>query len=287
VPEGDTIAWAANRIRPVLEGRAPDEIVSPRNPTWPARLGGQAVTRVDTRGKHLFLHFEVGLVLHSHLGMVGSWIVRSEFRGSRRAWIVLRVGDRSVAELDGPTLELMTEGRVRFDQRLAGLGPDVLAQEFDGQRFLARLRADDPTRPFGDALLDQRNVAGIGNIWKAEGCWEARVDPWRPVAEVSDERALDVITAVRPRMQRSAVEGPRAIQARVYGRRGRPCPRCGGRINSRAGGYGPLAIQARQKGPAPRPPAGDANRTTYWCPKCQNRSRSEFAPAPDPASSTK
>jgi endonuclease-8 len=258
VPEGDTIAWAANRIRPVLEGQVPDELVSPRNPSWPARLAGLAVTRVDTHGKHLFLHFDGGLVLHSHLGMVGSWIVRSEFRGSRRAWIVLRVGDRWIVELDGPTLELLTEGRVRFDQRLAALGPDVLAERFDARRFLARLRSDDPTRPFGDALLDQRNVAGIGNIWKAEGCWEAQVDPWQRVADVSDEQALAVITAIRPRMMRSAVEGPRAIGARVYGRRGRPCPRCGGRIMSRG--------------------QGDANRTTYWCPACQRSSRSEFAP---------
>jgi endonuclease-8 len=286
VPEGDTIAWAANRIRPVLEGRVPDEIASPRNPRWPERLAGQAVTRVDTHGKHLFLHFDGGLVLHSHLGMVGSWLVRPEFHPSRRAWIAIRAGERWVIERDGPTLELMTEGRVRFDQRLAGLGPDVLAEEFDGPRFLARLREDDPTRPFGDGLLDQRNVAGIGNIWKAEGCWEAGVDPWRPVSDVSDAEALAVITAVRPRMQRSALEGPRAIEARVYKRSGRPCPRCGGRIESRAGGYAPLAIQARLKGPAPRPPAGDANRTTYWCPSCQNSSRSEFAAGPDPASST-
>ena len=307
MPEGDTIAWTANRIRPVLEGRVPDEISSPRNPSWPERLAGQAVTRVDTHGKHLFIRFgprvvqtrqdradrmssgcfEGGLVLHSHLGMVGSWLVARQPRGGRRAWIVLRAGDRWVVELDGPTLELMTEGRVRFDQRLAGLGPDVLADEFDSDRFIARLRDDDPTRTFGDALLDQRNVAGIGNIWKAEGCWEATVNPWKSVSEVSDREALAVIAALRPRMMRSALDGPRAIEARIYGRRGRPCPRCGGRITSRAGGYGPLAIQDRQKGPAPRPPAGDANRTTYWCPGCQNSSRSEFAPGPDPASSTK
>ena len=287
MPEGDTIAWAANRIRPVLEGRVPDQIASPRNQRWTARLAGQAVTRVDTRGKHLFLHFDGELVLHSHLGMVGSWLVRQEFRPSRRAWLAIRAGERWVIERDGPTLELMTEGRLRFDRRLAGLGPDVLADEFDARRFLARLHADDPTRPFGDALLDQRNLAGIGNIWKSEGCWEAQVDPWRPVAEVSDHEALAVIAAVRPRMQRSAVEGPRAIESRVYGRRGRPCPRCGGRITSRAGGYAPLALQARPKGAAPRPPAGDANRSTYWCPNCQNSSRSEFAPGPDPASSTK
>jgi endonuclease-8 len=249
MPEGDTIAWTANRIRPVLEGRVPDETSSPRNPSWPERLDGQAVTRIDTHGKHLFLHFEGGLVLHSHLGMVGSWVVRSDFRPSRRVWLALRAGDGWVAELDGPTLELITEGRRRFDQRLAALGPDVLADEFDATRFIARLRADDPSRPFGDALLDQRNVAGIGNIWKAEGCWDAQVDPWRRLADVSDGEALAVIDAVRPRMMRSAVDGPRAIQACVYNRAGRPCPRCGT----------PVAAKGQ----------GDANRTTYWCPECQ------------------
>jgi endonuclease-8 len=253
VPEGDTIAWSANRIRPVLEGAVPDEIIAPQQrhsmDRWPKRLAGRAVTAVDTHGKHLFIRFEGDLVLHSHLGMTGSWTVASERRAWRRAWIVLRRGDRWVAELDGPTLELITEGRRRFDQRLAGLGPDVLAPEFDSDRFLARLRADDPTRALGDALLDQRNVAGIGNIWKAEGCWEAAIDPWRAISGVSDDEALRVIRAVRPRMQRSAEDGPRTIQPRVYRRKGRPCPRCGGRIISRG--------------------QGDANRTTYWCPGCQ------------------
>jgi endonuclease-8 len=273
VPEGDTIAWSANRIRPVLVGAVPDEIITPQRrhsmDRWPERLAGRAITAVDTHGKHLFIRFgprvlqtrqnradrmssgrfDGNLVLHSHLGMSGSWTVAPERRRWRRAWIVLRRGDRWVAELDGPTLELLTAGRARFDRRLAGLGPDVLAAEFDSGRFLARLRADDPTRPLGDALLDQRNVAGIGNIWKAEGCWEAAIDPWRPASDVSDDEALRVIRAMRPRMQRSAEDGPRTIEPRVYRRHGRPCPRCGGPIMSRG--------------------QGDANRTTYWCPGCQ------------------
>ena len=84
----------------------------------------------------------------------------------------------------------MTEGRTRFDQRLAALGPDVLADEFDFDALPdAAARRDDQTRPIGDALLDQRNVAGIGNIWKAEGCWEAGVDPWRPLGSVTDDEA--------------------------------------------------------------------------------------------------
>jgi endonuclease VIII len=249
VPEGDTIAWSANRLRPVLVGRTPDEIWSPRNPTWPERLAGRPVSRIDTHGKHLFVHFEGAMVLHSHLGMIGYWSVIDERPAPHGTWLVLRVAERWVLQRRGPTLELLTEGRLRFDQRLAGLGPDVLAPAFDRERFVRLLRSDDQTRRLGDALLDQRNVAGIGNIWKAEGCWEAQVDPWRLVSEVSDAEVLSVIEAIRPRMSRSAQAGPRAIQPRVYNRAGRPCPRCGARIESRG--------------------QGDANRTTYWCPGCQ------------------
>jgi endonuclease-8 len=253
MPEGDTIAWAANRIRPALEGQVPDEILTPQPrhamDRWPQRLAGRRVERVDTHGKHLFIRFEGGLTLHSHLGMTGRWLVARTGRTSRRAWIVLRAGDQWVVELDGPTLELMTDSRTRFDQRLAALGPDVLAERFDTARFLSRLRSDDQTRALGDALLDQRNVAGLGNIWKAEGCWEATIDPWRPLSGVTDSEALSVIDGVRPRMLRSAVRSPRAIEPQVYGRAGRPCPRCGG------------TVQARGQ--------GDANRTTYWCQRCQ------------------
>ena len=257
MPEGDTIAHAAHRIRPVLEGCVPDAIETPQPrhalDRWPSRLAGRAVASVDTHGKHLFLRFEGDLVLHSHLGMTGVWGVyhagRRWGRSPRRAWIVFRSREHEVVEFDGPVLELMTEGRTRFDQRLAALGPDVLAPEFDSQRFLTRLRSVDQTRCLGDALLDQRSVAGIGNIWKAEGCWEAAVDPWRPVGDVSDREAVAIIDAVRPRMTRSAEFGHREIRARVYGHAGRPCPRCG------------TAIEARGQ--------GDANRTTYWCPGCQ------------------
>ncbi len=254
MPEGDTIAWAASRIRPILEGRIPDEILTPQPrhqlDRWPERLAERALTSVETHGKHLFLCFEGDLVIHSHLGMTGAWFIAGERRPWRRAWIILRSAERWVVERDGPLLELITEGRRRFDQRLAALGPDVLAPDFDAERFLARLRGDDPTRMLGDALLDQRNVAGIGNIWKAEGCWEAQVDPWRALSAVTNEELLAVIAGIRPRMLRSASEGPRTIQPRAYGRGGRPCPRCGGPITARG--------------------QGDANRTTYWCPGCQS-----------------
>lgn len=256
MPEGDTIRWHAGRIRPALEGRVVEAIRTHarfRRDRWEDKLAGHAVQGVDPYGKHLFLHFDHGLVLHSHLGMVGSWGAYPEGRrwgrSPRRAWLVMRVGDVDVVQFDGSTLELMTEGRVRFDQRIAGLGPDVLADRFDALEFLRRLRLDDPTRPIGDALLDQRTVAGIGNMWKAEGCWEAQVDPWRPAHEVSDQEVTRIIELVRPRMACSAREGPRAIRVRVYGRAGQPCHRCGATIRSRG--------------------QWEDNRTTYWCPGCQ------------------
>ncbi len=257
MPEGDTIAYAANRMRPVLVGTVPAQILTPQarhlRDRWPERLDGRAVTEVRTHGKHLFLAFEGDLVIHSHLRMTGSWGVYPEGsrwrRAPRRAWLVLHSRGHEVVEFDGPVLELLTEGRTRFDRRLAELGPDVLAPEFDRRRFLARLRADDQTRGIGDALLDQRNVAGIGNIWKSEGCWLAEIDPWRRVSEVSDEEAVAVVEALRPGMLASATTGRMRGEAHVFRKAGRPCPRCGTQIN--AGGQ------------------GDDNRTTFWCPGCQ------------------
>jgi endonuclease-8 len=257
VPEGDTIAYAAHRMRPVLEGHVPEAIRTPHPrhalDRWPERLAGRAVTEIRTHGKHLFIAFEGQLVIHSHLRMTGTWGVypagRRWGRSPRLAWLVLERAGFEIVQFNGPVLELLTESRARFDQRLAALGPDVLAPSFDADGFLARLRSDDPTRGIGDALLDQHNVAGIGNIWKCEGCWEAAVDPWRPVSSVSDEEAMAIISAVRPRMAVSAQSGRMAGEPRVFRRAGRPCPRCG------------TAIQARGQ--------GDDNRTTFWCPGCQ------------------
>jgi endonuclease-8 len=255
VPEGDTIHYAANRIRPVLEGRVPDAIETPHprfgRDRWPERLRGQAVTSVDAHGKHLFLRFANQLVIHSHLRMTGKWRIRDAgWPIPRNAWLVLRAGEQIVAQLNGPVLELMTASRARFDQRIAGLGPDILAPELDERAFLRRLRTDDPTRPIGDALLDQRVIAGIGNLWKAEGCFEAGIDPWRRTGDVSDAEALAIVHATRPRMQESARDGMQDRFRVVYGLGGRACPRCGETILSRG--------------------QGDDNRTTYWCPGCQH-----------------
>jgi endonuclease-8 len=257
MPEGDTIHFLANQIRPILEGHVPDTIATPHprfaRDRWPQRLAGRAVRSVDARGKHLFVRFEGDLVIHSHLRMTGSWRVREAGRGLPPAtWLMLRRGDQEVLQLKGPVLELMTESRTRFDQRIAGLGPDILAPELDETRFLRRLREEDPTRGIGDALLDQRTIAGIGNLWKSEGCFAAAIDPWRPTGRVTDDEALAIVRELRPRMQASAIDGRQDRWRQIYSAAGRPCPRCGP----------PALIKARGQ--------GDDNRPTFWCPNCQH-----------------
>ena len=272
MPEGDTIHSAARRVGAALVGQEIVAIETPqarhRLDRWPERLAGRSVRAVDAHGKHLFVRFERDLTLHSHLRMGGAWRVyrRGERwrRSPRRAWLIIRTPEHEVVEFDGPVLELMTEGRTRFDPRLAALGPDVLGPELDEADFLRRLREDDQSRAIGEALLDQRNVAGIGNIWKSEGCHMSGVDPWRALSRISDGEALAIVRGVRPFMRRSVEHGgrvetyvpagdrrPSGRERRtwVYGRGGLACRTC--------------ATEIRARG------QGDDNRTTYWCPTCQ------------------
>jgi endonuclease VIII len=258
VPEGDAIHSAARRVGAALIGRAVVEIETPQPrhamDRWPERLEGRTVRAVDARGKHLLIRFDGGLTLHSHLRMRGAWGVYRHGqrwrRSPRRAWLVIRTADHEVVQFDGPVLELMTDARTRFDQRIARLGPDLVADDFDESRFLARLRGDDPARGIGEALLDQRNLAGVGNVWKSEGCFLAGIDPWRRLAEIDRDEALALVREIRPLMRQSAARGgPSNVDAWVYNRAGLPCRRCGTRIRSRG--------------------QGDDNRTTYWCPRCQ------------------
>jgi endonuclease-8 len=258
--EGDTIHHAAWRIRAVLAGRTPDEILTPHPrhgpDRWPERLAGRAVCEVQARGKNLLVRFEGGLTLHSHMRMTGTWVVyergRPWHRAPHKAWLVIRAGEWEVVQFDGPVLELMSERRIRSDRRLAELGPDVFGEDFEEALFLRRLRDDDPSRPIGDVLLDQRILAGIGNVWKAEACFAASLDPWRLAGEVSDEQALAVVDFIREymaRMARAVHKGNSARPSAVYKRAGQPCLRCSSRIRARG--------------------QGANNRITYWCPGCQ------------------
>jgi endonuclease-8 len=256
MPEGDTIHSAARRVGAALVDKRIVDIETPQPrhalDRWPERLEGRAVRAVDARGKHLFIRFDGDLTLHSHLRMRGGWGVyrRGERwrRSPRRAWLVIRTDEHEVVQFDGPVLELMTDSRTRFDRRIAALGPDVVAPDFDERRFIAHLREDEQSRRLGEALLDQRNLSGIGNAWKSEGCFLAGIDPWRRLDEVTDEEVVAVIRCVRPLMLVS-VEAPGRAGRWVYDRAGLPCRRCDTPIRTRG--------------------QGDYNRTTYWCPRCQ------------------
>jgi endonuclease-8 len=252
VAEGDTILRLARRFEATLVGET--VAAAAPNPRGKAagveRLDGRRLERVEARGKHLMLGFgEVSL--HSHLGMSGGWhFYKTGARWHRprsSAWAVLSGGGWEAVQFGGPTLRVAPTVQLNRDPRLARLGPDVLGDEFDPDAVIAAMRAD-PSRGLGDALLDQRLVAGIGNIFKSEACFAARIDPWRPVGDLSDEELRSVLTAAREQMQ-AAVESGGRHSFRIYRRRQGACPRCRGPVSSRG--------------------QGDDNRTTYWCPRCQ------------------
>jgi endonuclease VIII len=174
--------------------------------------------------------------------MRGRWQIRTRNRGYRgRPWLVLRGAEQEAVLWNGPVLELHGRGTRRA-------GPDILADPPDFDAMLARLRITHQGRELGDALLDQRLVAGIGNAWKAEALWRARLSPWRKLAELTDEE-LQSVLGQAAQLMRGSLEGRRERKA-TYRRTGRPCPRCGTAIRSRG--------------------QGDANRIAYWCPTCQS-----------------
>ncbi|MDX6623711.1 MAG: endonuclease [Solirubrobacterales bacterium] len=248
--EGDTILRLARRIESHLAGeRVAVSAPSPRGrAAGVERLDGLCLESAEARGKHLLLHFGP-LVLHSHLGMSGGWHLYPPNAAWRRprsaAWAVLSGAEQEAVQFGGPTLRLLTAERVRRDPQLSSLGPDVLGPDFDLDAVVAAMRTS-PVRSVGDALLDQRLLAGVGNIFKSEACFAARVDPWRSLGDLSDGELRAVLLAAQEQMQDAVESGRKSFS--VYRRRG-PCPVCGG----------PLASRGQ----------GDANRTTYWCPRCQ------------------
>jgi endonuclease-8 len=243
VPEGDSLHRAARRLQVLVGEQVEAESPNPRGQATGVaeQVDGRRLEAVEAVGKNLILRFEGGVTVRSHLRMSGRWrVVARDAPVFGRPWLVLR-GSRAQALLyGGRVLELNT----RAVQRL---GPDILAPEPDFERILANLRREHPGREVGDALLDQRLVAGIGTVWRAEALWRARVSPWRRLAHVGDDE-LEAVLREAARLMRRSTDGVRDARA-VYRRTGRPCPRCRTPIESRG--------------------QGDDNRTAYWCPGCQ------------------
>jgi endonuclease VIII len=227
VPEGHSLVLAARRIEPVVGQHITAGL-----------LAGTDVAAVETRGKHLLVHGDDGRSLHVHLGMNGR--VRLAEAGAGRGRHVMRTAAGDVVIAGTSRVEVVRGVRLR-------LGPDLLGGSFDTAAYLSRARRLE--RPVAELLLDQRVLAGIGNIVRAEALWEVRQDPFAPAASLSDRRLLELAVVAR-RMLRAGVAQHGRLPQRVYGQTGHPCPRCAVPIDSVMQG-------------------AEAPRRLYFCPGCQ------------------
>jgi endonuclease-8 len=258
VPEGDTIAKAAARLRECLVGH---EVTAARTtaPVPIATLVGDRVTEVETSGKHLMVRFASGRALHTHMRMTGSWRVYGPgARWHGQARVVLEAGDRVAVCFNAPVIELLRPGGADVHPVLTALGPDVLAEPFDVEGVLARAVSVPEGTEIGDLLLDQRVVAGIGNIWRTEALFVTGTHPRLPAVAAD----VGAIVTAAARLMRQSVEG-RPPAHWVYRRAGRPCRRCGTRVES-----GRVGAHAR---------------TAYWCPACQPAPTRPAGPPRPPA----
>jgi endonuclease VIII len=263
MPEGDTIYRTAAVLAAALSGqRVTAAGARPHQGLAHVpdldRVVGATIERVEARGKHLLIRFEAGWTLRTHLGLHGSW---HRYRPGERwqrptsqATVVLETGQAVAVCFTPAEVELLTDRQAERHAALHALGPDLLAREFPTDAAITRLRQRDGTA-LGEALLDQRAVAGLGNVYKSEVCFVEGISPWAPVAALDDAALERLLTTARRLLSANlrggarVTTGSRARPLWVYGRRGRPCRHCG------------TPIAARRQ--------GDAARMTYWCPHCQ------------------
>jgi endonuclease-8 len=262
MPEGDTLFRTAAVLREILLERTVLAARARPGGAQLARLVGSRIVRVEAIGKHLLIDVDSGLSLHSHLGLHGSWHrYRSGERWRRppgHAVAVLEVPGAVAVCFDAPTVELIETRALTIHPGLRRLGPDLITSDVSTDALVRLVRSLPPTTPVGEALVDQRVVAGLGNVYRSEVCFVERVDPFAPLRSLSDAtlaRLVDtgrtLIRANRIHPERTTVPGGRSRGGRlwVYGRTGRPCRRCGTPIRSRV--------------------SGDPPRRTWWCPGCQ------------------
>ena len=257
MPEGDVVWWYARRLHAALAGNVLTrcDFRVPRFAT--ADLTGRIVTEVVSRGKHLLMRVEAGLIVHTHLRMDGSWRIRpaaEQVPASHRIRLVLGNDTWVAIGYQLGVVELLPAAQ---EQSVTGhLGPDLLGGDWDPDEAVRRLAAL-PGRDIGEALLDQRNLAGIGNVYKSEVLFLRGINPWRPVGKLED---LDRVVSLAQRLldankdrigQVTTGVSRRGEETWVYGRACLPCRRCRTRIRRAAQG------------------ATAEQRVTFWCPKCQ------------------
>jgi endonuclease-8 len=261
VPEGDTIRKTAASLHRALAGRRLIAFTTTGGAFGPARRRpepGTVVERVEARGKHVLMRFGDGTVLHTHLGMHGSWHLYRPgerwLRGPTRVRAVVEVTDATAVCFAAAVVEVLSDLEVERHPGIAGLGPDLAADGPDLDEAVARARRVPAASPVASVLLDQRVAAGIGNVYKSEVLFARRVDPFASVGSFEDDAIRGLLEAASSMLRANAVRrGPRTTSREglaVYGRTGRPCPRCRTPVRSVVHGH--------------------ERRRTYWCPACQS-----------------
>jgi endonuclease-8 len=272
MPEGDTVWLTARRLDSALSGTVLT-VSDFRVPEFAeVDLTGRRVTETVSRGKHLLTR--VGdVTIHSHLKMEGSWHLYRQGAAWRspayQARVVLANSERQAVGFRLGRVEVIARSA---EAGVVGhLGPDLLGPDWSLDEAVGRLSAR-PRTPIGEALLDQRNLAGIGNLYKAEVCFLSGVHPNTPVGEVSAlarlvERAQQLLESNKLRADQSTTgDLRRGRQTWVYGRQGQPCRRCGTAIARQT--FSAAADVARRRSPH-LDPGQDQARESYWCPTCQ------------------
>jgi endonuclease VIII len=258
MPEGNTVWLTARALRSTLAGQTLTHADLRLAAFATTDLVGQRVVDVVPRGKHLLIRLDSELTLHTHLRMDGRWrthpagyqvhdpddhvrVVLANAGGTAVGW---RVHDVALVPTSAE------------DTLVGHLGPDLLGPDWNADEAIRRLRLD-PSRPLGEALLDQRNLAGAGNVYKAEICFLRGISPWTPVGDINDlpgvvDLAHRLLVANRERYDHVTTGDSRAGKRTwVYDRAGRPCLRCGATIQVESQGDGTKA------------------RLSFWCPRCQ------------------
>lgn len=256
------IRWA--RALQALVGEPLIDVALPKR--WGERVAplvGTEITSIRTHGKHLLLHLSNNETIHTHAMQYGSWQIGERGMTLRKEAKYVRL--RLVTEpheavfYHGPVIELLTAHELAVHGALQALGPDVMAEQVDCAEIVRRVAAA-AERPIGDVVLDQRVIAGVGNIFKSEGLFLAQLDPRRPAAETSRAEVERFVEAVAPLMWRATERYGKTVTTTaelqdqghlhyVYRRRGHPCIVCGTKI-----------LMERQ---------GELDRSTYFCPNCQ------------------
>jgi endonuclease VIII len=277
MPEGDTVFRAARTLHRFMAGHRVTRFES----AYPAltRIAedhpvvGRTIEAVSARGKHLLIAFSGDLVLRTHLRMNGSWHIYPAGarwkRPARDMRVLVCTADACAVGFNIPVAELLSTRELARHTQLRALGPDLLAEPFDGAEVVGRMRSR-AADPIADVLLNQRVVAGIGNVFKSEILFLAGVHPFTPVSAVADGTLEQIVAIARDQLRANVMERSQTLSAAtgrrttrsldpaarlwVYSRGGKPCRRCG------------TAISSAKSGPAAR--------VTYWCPGCQRPSSS-------------